>query len=261
MRRALLAGNWKLNPASAGEASELARAIKASASAHAEFVQVAIFPPFPWLLGVAETVLDSPVELGAQDCYWEPRGAFTGEVSAAMLQGWCRWVIVGHSERRRLFAETDQVVAKKAAAAIAAGLSTIICVGESEQAFESGRCEEVVQAQVRSALQELAADDSSRLLLAYEPLWAIGTGRSADPEHAYRVMRLIRRTVGECIGEGAARRTRVLYGGSANADSVPSFVELPWCDGCLVGGASLDGAEFSKMIVAAATVYRGRPVA
>ncbi len=257
--KALLAANWKMNPVSAGEAGDLVQGVLPAAQEHSERVEVGLFPPFPWLLGVHELIEESPVSLGAQDCYWEAKGAFTGAVSAAMLAGWCQWVIVGHSERRTLFHETDEEVALKAAAALGVGLQAIVCVGELEEQHDAGQTEAVVEAQVRAALSHLSADDSPRLVIAYEPVWAIGTGKNADPEHAYKTMRLIRRTVAELIGEGAARRVRVLYGGSVNAANIESYVELPYCDGCLVGGASLKPDEFSAMIATVAAVYGHTP--
>ncbi len=257
--RALLAANWKMNPISPADAADLVRRILGTCAAHSDRVGVALFPPFPWLLGVAELLEGTTVELGAQDCYWEERGAFTGAVSAKMLAGWCQWVIVGHSERRQHFGETDEMVARKALAAIQAGLQAIICVGERPEQYEAGQTEQVVREQVRAALAELSADDSTRLAIAYEPVWAIGTGRNADPEHAYKVMRLVREVVSDTIGAGAARRVRVLYGGSVNAGNVESYVELPNCDGCLVGGASLDADEFSEMIEKVAGVYGHAP--
>jgi len=228
--KALLAANWKMNPADGGEALELVRGVLPTASDHVDQVEVALFPPFPWLLGVAELLDQSGVKLGAQDCFWETSGAYTGEVSPAMLKGWCQWVLVGHSERRAYLGETDEMVAKKAAAALACDLSVIVCVGELDEHYVAGTGDEVVTAQVKADLANCSADDSSRLVIAYEPIWAIGTGKSADPEHAYKTMRLIRRTVGEMIGAGAARKVRVLYGGSVNAGNVESYVELPLCD-------------------------------
>ncbi len=254
-QKALLAANWKMNPVTAADAADLVRGVLDAARAHADHVEVALFPPFPWLLGVAEILEGSPVELGAQDCNPEKSGAYTGEVSAQMLSGWCDWVIVGHSERRQYFGETDELVARKAAAALEAGLEVIVCVGELNDHYEAGLTEKIVTAQIHGSLALCAADDSSRLVVAYEPVWAIGSGKNADPEHAYKTMRLIRNTVGEMIGAGAARRIRVLYGGSVNADNVEQYVELPLCDGCLVGGASLKSAEFSRMIEVTAAVY------
>jgi len=252
--RPLLAANWKMNPIDPGDAADLVRAVAATAAGHPD-VEVAIFPPFPWLLGVHELLENTQLGLGGQDCYWEESGAYTGAVSAAMLAQMCGWVIVGHSERRLHFGETDETVAKKTAAALAAGLTVIMCVGETLLEHENHDTEAVIERQVRSGLAECSADDSRRLVLAYEPVWAIGTGRSAEPEHAYKTMRLIRNTVGGLIGQGAARLIRVLYGGSTNAGNVESYVELPLCDGCLVGGASLKADEFGRMIEVTAEVY------
>jgi triosephosphate isomerase len=254
----LVAANWKMNPNTADEALDLVRGVLSVARGHSDRVEVAIFPPFPWLLPVYEVLAESGVKLGAQDCFWLPSGAYTGEVSPAMLKGWCEWVIVGHSERRIYLRETDEMVAKKAAAALSCELNVILCVGELTEHYDAGTSDEVVEAQVKAALANIAADDSARLVIAYEPVWAIGSGKSADPEHAYKTMRLIRRVVGELIGAGAARKVRVLYGGSVNSKNVESYVELPLCDGCLVGGASLDAAEFAHIVKVTAEVYGHR---
>jgi triosephosphate isomerase len=254
----LVAANWKMNPNTADEALDLVRGVLSVARGHADRVEVAIFPPFPWLLPVYEVIAESGVKLGAQDCFWKPSGAYTGEVSPAMLKGWCEWVIVGHSERRMYLGETDEMVAKKAAAALLSELSVILCVGELTEHYDAGSSDEVVAAQVKAGLAEISADDSARLVIAYEPVWAIGSGKSADPEHAYKTMRLIRKVVGELIGAGAAKKVRVLYGGSVNSKNVESYVELPLCDGCLVGGASLDAAEFAHIVKVTAEVYGHR---
>ncbi|TMC10448.1 MAG: triose-phosphate isomerase [Chloroflexi bacterium] len=249
----VLAANWKLNPTTAGEAAALVQGI-VEAARNQDRVTVAIFPPFLWILGVLELLEGTGIELGAQDCFWEPSGPYTGEVSAAMLAGVCQWVIVGHSERRAM-GETDEMVAKKAGAALAAQLSTIVCVGENQEQHDAGQAALVVKSQVTAALALLSADDSKRLVLAYEPIWAIGTGKNADPEHAYKMMRLIRETGGGLIGAQAGLNLRVVYGGSVNAANVEQYVELPQCDGCLVGGASLKADEFSAMIRSTAGVY------
>jgi triosephosphate isomerase len=254
----LVAANWKMNPNDAGDALDLVRGVLSVARGHADRVEVAIFPPFPWLMGVSEVIAESGVELGAQDCFWELSGAYTGEVSPAMLKGWCRWVIIGHSERRIHLAETDEMVSKKTAAALGCELSVIMCVGELADHYDAGTSDQVVEAQVRAGLANCSADDSARLVIAYEPVWAIGSGRSADPEHAYKTMRLIRRVVGDMIGAGAARKVRILYGGSVNSANVESYVELPLCDGVLVGGASLDAAEFAHIVKVTAEVYGHR---
>jgi triosephosphate isomerase (TIM) len=179
-------------------------------------------------------------------------------VSPKMLEGWCQWVLVGHSERRAYLGETDEMVAKKVAAGLSCDLSVIMCVGELDEHYVSGTGSEVVTEQVKAGLANCSADDSARLVIAYEPVWAIGTGKSADPEHAYKTMRLIRRVVGEVIGAGAARKVRVLYGGSVNAANVQSYVELPLCDGCLIGGASLKADEFSEIVRVTGAVYGHR---
>jgi triosephosphate isomerase len=254
----LVAANWKMNPNDAGDALDLVRGVLSVARGHAERVEVAIFPPFVWLTSVAEVLAESGVKLGAQDVFWELSGAYTGEVSPAMLKGWCDWVIIGHSERRAYLGETDEMVAKKTAAALGCELNVIMCVGELTEHYDAGTSDQVVEAQVRAGLANCSADDSARLVIAYEPVWAIGSGKSADPEHAYRTMRLIRRVVGELIGAGAAKKVRVLYGGSVNSKNVESFVELPLCDGVLVGGASLDAAEFAHIVKVTAEVYGHR---
>jgi triosephosphate isomerase len=175
-----------------------------------------------------------------------------------MLKGLCQWVIVGHSERRLYLAETDEMVAKKAAAALSCELGVIMCVGELADHYDAGTSDQVVSAQVKAGMANMAADDSARLVIAYEPVWAIGTGKNADPEHAYATMRLIRRVVGEMIGAGAARKVRILYGGSVNSKNVQQYVELPLCDGALVGGASLDANEFAHIVKVTAEVYGQR---
>lgn len=251
--RPVLAANWKMNPLKIADVSALVGGFLEVARSQSE-VQVALFPPYVWLLGVVELLADTGIDLGAQDCFWEPSGAYTGEISAQMLAGICQWVIVGHSERRAL-GETDEQVARKAGAALASDLSVIICVGENQAQHDAGQAAEVVTAQVKAAMAECSADDSARLVLAYEPVWAIGTGKSADPEHAYRTMRIIRQAAADMIGAQAGQTLRVIYGGSVNAANIEAYVELPQCDGCLVGGASLNADEFSDMIRKTVGVY------
>ena len=254
----LVAANWKMNPTNIDDALDLVRGVMAVARGHADRVEVAIFPPYPWLTSVSDLLVESGVKLGAQNVFWEMSGAFTGEVSPAMLKGWCQWVIIGHSERRLYVGETDEMVAKKTAAVLSRELGAIMCVGELLDHYDEGRSDEIVTGQVRAGLAECSADDSARLVIAYEPVWAIGSGRNADPEHAYKTMRLIRRIVGEMIGAGAARKVRILYGGSVKAANVQQYVELPLCDGVLVGGASLDAEEFAQIVRVTAEVYGHR---
>jgi len=256
--RPLLAANWKMNPVVRADAVELARGVAPAAAEHEGAVEVAVFPPFCWLAPVAGALDGSGVGLGAQDCHWERSGAFTGEVSAAMLSGWCDWVIAGHSERRAMFGETDEQVGRKAAAALGAGLRVIACVGEREEEMDAGRTEEVVRRQLAAVTAAVPAAEAHRVVIAYEPVWAIGTGRSADPAQAGATMGFVRAGLAEAFGQEAASRVRVLYGGSVNAANVTSYVELASCAGCLVGGASLKVEEFSTMIEAVAGVADGR---
>jgi triosephosphate isomerase (TIM) len=246
MNATLLAANWKMNPLTAGEATSLARATVEAAQPNASRVHVVVFPPFPWLRGV-EAIVRGTV------CYWTVKGAFTGEVSAGMLAGWCQWVIVGHSERRSLFAETDDQISRKVRAALGAGLNVIVCVGERRDQLDAGETDEVVSAQVRCALSRIdLVATKSRLAFAYEPLWAIGTGHSARPQELSPTLELIRNVVNEVAGDEAARALRVLYGGSVNAEDVASYVGLSGCDGCLIGGACIRPDEFASMIRTAA---------
>ena len=254
----LLAANWKMNPTNEDDALDLVRGVLSVARGHADKIEVVIIPPFPWLIGVSEVLDQSGVKLGAQDCFWETSGAYTGEVSPAMLKGLCQWVIVGHSERRLYLGETDEMVAKKTASALSTELGVIMCVGELADHYDEGKSDEIVSAQVKAGLALCSADDSARLVIAYEPVWAIGSGRNADPEHAYKTRRLIRRIVREMIGAVAARKVRILYGGSVKANNVQQYVELPLCDGVLVGGASLDAEEFAGIVKVTAEVYGQR---
>lgn len=249
----LLAANWKMNPLSAEDATRLARATLQAAQPKASQVEVVVFPPFPWLRDVEAIVRGTVVGIGAQNCYWAQAGAFTGEVSAGMLAGWCRWVIVGHSERRVLFGETDDQVSRKVRAALDAGLNAIVCVGETADQFDVGQTDEVVTAQVRGAMSRFdPAATTSQLAFAYEPLWAIGSGHSAGPGEVSPTLELIRNVVNEVAGEGVAIGLRVLYGGSVNPEDIGSYVGLQGCDGCLIGGASIRADEFATMIRRAA---------
>jgi triosephosphate isomerase len=245
--RPLLAANWKMNPVVRADAVELARGVAPAALEQGDLVEVVLFPPFCWLTPVAGALEGSGLAIGAQDCHWARSGAFTGEVSAAMLAGWCGWVIVGHSERRAYFGETDEQVARKAAGALEAGMRVIVCVGEREDQLEAGQTEQVVGEQLSAALAHLTAADAARLVIAYEPVWAIGTGRNAEPAQAGATLAFVRRCLREVLGHEGGD-VRVLYGGSVNSANVASYVELDDCDGCLVGGASLKVEEFSRMI-------------
>jgi triosephosphate isomerase len=246
MRRPLIAGNWKMYK-TAAEAVGLATELRDSS--HRQGVEVLMAPPFTVLSAVAQVLRGSHLLLAGQNMHWENEGAFTGEVSPLMLRdAGCTHVILGHSERRQLFGETDEAVARKARAAFTHSLTPIVCVGETLAERESGRTMEVVERQVERALRELTADQVAALVIAYEPVWAIGTGRNASPEQAQEVHVFIRKRVSASHGEPAAAAVRVLYGGSVKPDNIAPFMAQADVDGALVGGASLTAASFLKIV-------------
>ena len=217
----------------------------------AERVEVVICPPFTALRAVQVLIEGDRLSygLGAQNVHFEEKGAFTGEVSALMLHALkCRYVIVGHSERRQLFGETDQTVNKKVRAVFGHEMVPILCVGESLEERERGATEEKVVSQVRRGLQGIAAEDAARLVVAYEPIWAIGTGRNAEPADAGQVVGLIRETLGSTYSKQVADAVRVQYGGSVKAGNIRDFMAHPDIDGALVGGASLDPEELALIV-------------
>lgn len=247
-RRPIVAGNWKMNT-TLSEAVALAQAIRGDVDALAGVDRV-VCPPFVWLAAVADALTGSQIGVGAQNLHWEERGAFTGEVSPTMLAGLVQYVIVGHSERRQYFAEDDTGVNRKTKAALACGLIPILCVGENLDQNEAGRTLEVVGRQVRAGLDGIQPTD--RLAIAYEPIWAIGTGRAATPVGANDVIGAIRRIVGEMWSAAPAQALRIQYGGSVNAANAAELFAQPEIDGALVGGASLQAAEFAAIVRAAA---------
>jgi triosephosphate isomerase len=213
-----------------------------------EGVEVAIAPPFTALSALADSLGGSGIALGAQNVHAEPQGAFTGEVSVAMLaELGCRYCIVGHSERRTLFGETDAFIAEKAAALLAAGLRPILCIGETLEQREAGRTHETLRRQLAGSLAKLAAESLPELVLAYEPVWAIGTGRTATPELAQEAHAFVRAWLRDRFGP-PAEVARILYGGSMKPDNAAALLSQPDIDGGLVGGASLDPADFSAII-------------
>jgi triosephosphate isomerase len=247
MRRKFVAGNWKMNKTSE-EGLALAREV-ARLLADFDGADVALCPPFTALDAVASAVRGSKIALGAQNMHWEKSGAFTGEVSAAMLlASGCRYVILGHSERRALFGETDEIVNRKAHAALAAGLSPIVCVGERLEEREAGKTLAVVSSQVRKSLESLGPKDMLKVTLAYEPVWAIGTGKTATPEQAQEVHAAVRGWLTELFGKACAEAARVQYGGSVTAANARSILAKPDVDGALVGGASLKPADFAAIV-------------
>jgi triosephosphate isomerase len=244
MRTPVIAGNWKMNTTPA-EGAALASSI-AAASAGFSGVETLIFPPFTGIPAALEAVRGSRVRVGAQTAHAEEAGAFTGEVSATMLKGLVTHVIVGHSERRSLFRETDEAIAKKAIAVHHAGMVPVLCVGEPLEIRREGRAAQAVRDQLRASLAGFEGWDS--LIVAYEPVWAIGTGEAASPQQAQEIIAAIRRELGEIAGDEHADAIRILYGGSVNAQNIGPFVDRPDIDGALVGGASLKADEFSRII-------------
>jgi len=211
-------------------------------------VEVVLCPPFVSLSAVADLVKGTPIALGAQNMHFEEKGAYTGEISPLMLKGLCQYVILGHSERRKYFGETDGMVNCKVKAALAHGLTPIICVGEDLAQNEAGLTEEVITGQVKGVLEGVGAVQVRGLVIPYEPIWAIGTGRPATGEGANQVIRLIRRTVAELYDEATAQAVRIQYGGSVDPGNIAEFMAQPEIDGALVGGASLRAADFVAIV-------------
>jgi triosephosphate isomerase len=247
MRRRVIAGNWKM--------------FKTIAETRAYFsvflplvwgtknCDIVIAPPFTSILAAVGAAKGSRVAIAGQDVYWEKEGAFTGEISPHMLvEAGCRYVIVGHSERRQFFGETDETVAKKTKAALAAGLTPIVCVGEMLVEREAGMTERVCRTQFRGSLAALTPEEFSRILLAYEPVWAIGTGKTATPDIAASAHRFLRQCAGEQFSAGHASALRILYGGSVKPDNIQGLMAQEQLDGALVGGASLDAKSFASIV-------------
>ena len=247
-RRPIVAGNWKMNT-NLDEACALATDLL-SAIADVSTVDRVLCPPFISLATVRDTVQGSNIMIGAQNMHWESKGAFTGEISTSMLASLCQYVILGHSERRQFFGETDETVNRKIRAALANGLNPIVCVGENLAQNERGETLEFVSQQVREALNNI--EPTERLVIAYEPIWAIGTGRAATAADANRVIGEIRGFV-DHSWPGLASRIRIQYGGSVTAANAAELFSQPEIDGALVGGASLKATDFAIIVKAAAT--------
>ena len=248
-RRKFVCGNWKMHK-TAGEAAQLAGELRKLLDRAA--AQVAVAPPFTALAAVKQALQGSPIQLFAQNCHHEKQGAFTGEVSVVMLkEAGCEGVILGHSERRQYFGETDEGVARKVRSALGEGLHPIVCVGETLQEREGGKTWEVVSRQVRGALGGLDPGQLRRITLAYEPVWAIGTGRTATTAQAQEVHAQIRGLLRELGGAPVADAVRIQYGGSVKPDNAADLMSQPDVDGALVGGASLKTADFAAIVAAA----------
>lgn len=249
-RKKLVAGNWKMNTTLA-EAKALASAV-AKGVGTSTAADVAVCPPFPWLTAVADALQGSSVALGGQNCHPQKSGAYTGEVSTGMLlEAGCKCVIVGHSERRHGLGESDQFLNDKAKAALAAGLRLLFCVGELLAEREAGQTEAVLERQITLGLRDLSSLPLENLVIAYEPVWAIGTGKVATPDQAQEAHAFIRRKVAGLLGEKVAASLPILYGGSVTADSAAGLFSQPDVDGGLVGGASLKADSFLKIVDAA----------
>jgi triosephosphate isomerase len=250
MRTPIMAGNWKMYK-TITEAVDFVAQVKGQIAAY-DGVERVICAPFTALSALAEAIKGTPLQLGAQNLYWEDQGAFTGEVSPVMLKELCQYVIVGHSERRQFFGETDETVNKKIKAALARGLTPIVCVGESLDQNRAGETEVFVGGQARAAFAGFSAEQAAQTVIAYEPIWAIGTGISATPEDANRIIGgVVRATVKTLYGDSTAQAMRILYGGSVKPDNVDDLMAQPEIDGGLVGGASLKPADYLMLVASA----------
>ena len=251
MPKPLVAGNWKMHftvPVGLRVTEELLHHLHP----YAQAVEVVLLPPAIMLWEVAHALQGSGILVGAQNAWWADQGPFTGEISPSMLAGWCHYLLIGHSERRQLFGETDEELNRKLKAGLKHHLEMILAVGETLEEHDAGRTEEVVTRQLRAALFGLEPAAAGHLSIAYEPIWAIGTGRAATPDYANSVMGMIRELL---AGEFAdAGQVRILYGGSVTAANAPSLMEQPNIHGALVGGASLKPEEFARIVQAAAKV-------
>ncbi len=248
MRKPIIAGNWKMNK-TASEAVRLAKQIKVLVADEVKGIEVVLCPPFTALYPVAEVIKGSGIQLGAQDVFWEDEGAYTGEISPVMLKDLgCHYVIVGHSERREYFHETDEDVRRKVDAALAKGIGVIACVGETLKERQEGKTEAVVSREVRAIVDGLELADPAHLVIAYEPIWAIGTGETATSQEANRVAALIREEIAAALGADVAREIRIQYGGSVKPENISAFMQEEEIDGALVGGASLDTSTFAQIV-------------
>lgn len=251
IRRTIVAGNWKLNK-NAAETRRFFIEFRNKLAGIQSRADVVICPAFVSLETAVDAAKDTAIATGAQNVYWESSGAFTGEISPEMLESiGVRYVLLGHSERRALFGETDEQVNRKLRAVLTTGLIPIVCVGEVLEQRERGETETVVSGQVSAALKDIAPDHAGRIVVAYEPVWAIGTGKTASPKEANDVHALIRRTIDGIFGGAAADGTSILYGGSVKPDNAASLMSESDIDGVLVGGASLDPATFAAIVESA----------
>jgi len=246
MRKKVIAGNWKMNKTTTEAKAFVGDLVPLIDRKDREVI---LIPPFTSLMAVGERIRGTNVKLGAQNMHWEKEGAFTGEISPLMLLDLgVQYVIIGHSERRQYFYESDEIVNKKVKSALSLGIKPIICVGENLKIREEGRAEEFVEEQVKRALVGLTSENVREVIIAYEPIWAIGTGRNATGNDANKVIVKIRDVVTQLYGKEASEALRILYGGSVNSKNIREFMNIEDIDGALVGGASLKVDEFSKIV-------------
>ncbi|HAK61462.1 MAG TPA: triose-phosphate isomerase [Nitrospiraceae bacterium] len=243
----IIAGNWKMNK-TASEARDLATAIILLVK-NVKNRDVVLAPPFTSLQAVAETIKKTDIALASQNLYWEDKGAYTGEISAEMLlELGCKYVIIGHSERRQYFGETDETVNKRLRQALNKGLLPIVCVGETLDERESGKANQVIKGQLKGALKDVTAAEMERVVVAYEPVWAIGTGKTATPKQAQEIHQFIRANIKALYDDATAAALRIQYGGSVTPDNVSTLMAMPDIDGALVGGASLKPESFAALV-------------
>lgn len=257
MRKTIIAGNWKMYK-TINEAIALANNLKRELfKVNFAAVDVVLCPVFTALSEVAEVLNETDIQLGAQDVYWQEEGAFTGEVSPVMLKdAGCQYVIIGHSERRQFFGETNETVNKKIKAVLKHGLIPIVCVGENLRERESDSTFKVIEDHIQGALVDISAEDMLKIVIAYEPVWAIGTGKTASPEQAQEVHKFIRDLLRKMFGEEAAGNIRIQYGGSVKPENITELMAKPDVDGALVGGASLKADSFSSIVIKASEVVK-----
>lgn len=255
MRKTIIAGNWKMYK-TLKDGQELVVALRRDLY-QLESLDIVVCPPFTLLAYLADALETSNIALGAQDCYWQDEGAFTGEVSPRMVKDTgCQYVIIGHSERRQFFGETNETVNKKVKAALMQGLTPIMCVGEMLAEREKGETFKVLEDHVQNGLKEIGAEDILKIVIAYEPVWAIGTGKTATPAQAQEAQKYIRDLLRKMYNNDVAESVRIQYGGSVKPDNITELMRQPDVDGALVGGASLTAASFTEIVKKASEVVK-----
>ena len=255
MRRLIIAGNWKMHK-NISEAIELANGLKRQLYA-VDSLDIVLCPAFTALFSVYEVIVDSNIQLGAQDVYWQKQGAFTGEVSPSMLKDTgCKFAIIGHSERRQHFSETNETVNKKIKAVLKAGLTPIVCVGETLSQREENKTLQVIKEQIQQGLKDISFEEAKTLVIAYEPIWAIGTGRNATAAQAEEAQKYIRNLLSQMYNDTIAEMIRIQYGGSVKPENIKELIQQPDIDGALVGGASLTIDSFTQIVKICAEVKK-----